>query len=323
MATLNIKPKLRRNSFFTTQSFYLILVLIVLFIIATTGNPNFLTYENIISVLEQVSVLGVISAGVTILMIAGNFDISLGAMAGLTCCIMARLINLGVNEGLASVIGIAFAIGFSSTNGSLSIAFMAPSFIISLATTGIFWGISLMITQGALESIYGQFEFLSRAKLFGTLPLVFIISVVVYIAVHLMLRYTQIGRRVYAIGSNPRASFLSGISVEKNKMLFFVINGFLVGIASNMLLSRLGGAVPATGSGLEMRAISAVVVGGVPISGGRGTILGTILGVLIMGIISNMLNLLRVNMYLQDILYGCIVLFAIGISSVRMRLGYK
>ena len=263
------------------------------------------------------------AAGATILIISGNFDISVGAIIGLACCVMAIMIIDGANYIVASLVGMCVAIAASSLNGVLSIALQAPSFIISLATTGIFTGISLLLTGGAIQTIYGQFEILGATRLFNTIPLVFVLSLAGYFIVHYLLKHTQIGRRIYAIGNNQYAAFLAGISVQKNKLLFFVINGILLGVASIMLLSRLGGALPSTGSGLEMRAISAVVVGGVPITGGRGTVFGTFLGVLIMGIISNMLNLLQVNAYMQNIFYGCIVLFAIGVSSLRMRLGYK
>ena len=136
---------------------------------------------------------------------------------------------------------------------------------------------------------------------------------------HFILIYTQIGRRIYAIGSNQRAAFLAGINVNANKILFFAISGFLVGVSSVLILSRLGGALPSTGAGIELRAIGAVVIGGVPITGGSGNILGTFFGVLLMGVISNSLNMLRINPYFQEMAYGILIIIAIAISSLRYR----
>lgn len=300
---------------------WVLLFFVVLIISGVTGSINvrFFAKGNIINILEQISVLGLISAGATILIISGNFDISVGSMMGLSTCIMAILMINGVNEGLASVIGIIICVLCSTLNGVLSVVFKAPSFIISLATSGIFYGIALSITQGIIQTIYGKFELIAGTRLFEFFPLIFFISIIGYLFVHFILRYTQIGRRIYAIGSNQRAAFLAGINVNANKILFFAISGFLVGVSSVLILSRLGGALPSTGAGIELRAIGAVVIGGVPITGGSGNILGTFFGVLLMGVISNSLNMLRINPYFQEMAYGILIIIAIAISSLRYR----
>jgi len=300
---------------------WILLFFVVLIISGVTGSINvrFFAKGNIINILEQISVLGLISAGATILIISGNFDISVGSMMGLSTCIMAILMINGVNEGLASVIGIIICILCSTLNGVLSVVFKAPSFIISLATSGIFYGTALSITQGIIQTIYGKFELIAGTRLFEFFPLIFFISIIGYLFVHFILGYTQIGRRIYAIGSNQRAAFLAGINVNANKILFFAISGFLVGVSSVLILSRLGGALPSTGAGIELRAIGAVVIGGVPITGGSGNILGTFFGVLLMGVISNSLNMLRINPYFQEMAYGILIIIAIAISSLRYR----
>lgn len=300
---------------------WVLLFFVVLIISGVTGsfNVRFFAKGNIINILEQISVLGLISAGATILIISGNFDISVGSMVGLSTSIMAILMINGVNEGLASVIGIIICVLCSTLNGVLSVVFKAPSFIISLATSGIFYGIALSITQGIIQTIYGKFELIAGTRLFEFFPLIFFISIIGYLFVHFILRYTQIGRRIYAIGSNQRAAFLAGINVNANKILFFAISGFLVGVSSVLILSRLGGALPSTGAGIELRAIGAVVIGGVPITGGSGNILGTFFGVLLMGVISNSLNMLRINPYFQEMAYGILIIIAIAISSLRYR----
>ncbi|MCS7247728.1 MAG: ABC transporter permease [Anaerolineales bacterium] len=298
------------------------LLLIVVFLISgVTGyvNPRYFMQQNLMNILEQISVLGLVAAGATILIIAGNFDISVGSMIGLSACIMAILINRGVNEFLVGVIGVLVCILCATLNGVLSVVFRTPSFIISLAMMGVYHGIALALTQGVIQTIYGRFEFIASTKLLGFFPLLFFISILGYLFVHIILKYTQIGRRVFAIGNNPRAAFLAGINVPLNTILFFFLNGILVGMASVLILSRLGAALPSTGSGLELRAIGAVVIGGVPITGGRGNILGTFLGVLLMGVISNSLNMMRVNPYFQEVAYGLLIIFAVAISSIRYR----
>jgi ribose transport system permease protein len=277
------------------------------------------------NVLEQLSVLGLVAAGATIMIISGNFDISVASIIGLSCCLMAIALNKGFSEISTMLLGIAVCVGCTVANGALSIFLNAPSFIISLATTGVFGGIALYITQGVIVTIYGQFEFFSATKLFGFMPLLFVISITGSVITHFILQYTQLGRRVFALGNNPNAAFLAGININRNKLGFFALNGIFVGTAAVLLLSRLGSALPSTGSGLEMNAIGSVVIGGAPINGGRGKIVGTFFGVLLMGLISNALNMLHVNPFLQRIATGSIIILAIAISSLRTKFsfGYK
>ena len=297
----------------------LLLVIIVISVITALINPRFVRINNLMNIFEQISVLGLMAAGATILIISGNFDISVGAIVGLSACVMAMLINSGVNSFVAAVVCIMVSMSCTTLNGILSIVFKSPSFIISLATTSIYTGIALFVTKGVIRTVYGQFDFLSSTRLFGFIPLLFIISVIGYVLVHLLLKFTQIGRRLFAIGSNENAAFLAGIDVVKNKLLFFAMNGFFVGMASVLLLSRVGSALPSTGAGYELQAMGAVVIGGVPINGGKGNIIGTFFGVLLMGLISNVLNILGVNPYLQEIASGTIIILSLGISTLRTK----
>lgn len=313
----SLKQSLRRVV--QNQWFLLLIVVLLISIVTGLGNPRFFVKENLINILEQISVLGLVAAGATILIISGNFDISVGSMIGLSASAMAILMNEGINDVVASLIGILICIVCSSLNGFMSILFRTPSFIVSLATLGVYHGLALAITGGVIQTIYGRFEWIAKTKLLGVLPLLFFISIAGYLLVHFILTYTQLGRRIFAIGANPRAAFLAGINVELNKVIFFAVNGFLVGVAAVLILSRLGAALPSTGAGLELRAIGAVVIGGVPITGGAGNVLGTFLGVLLMGVISNSLNMLRVNPYLQEMIFGLLILLALAISSIRYR----
>jgi ribose transport system permease protein len=298
--------------------FFLVVIIVALSIVAGIINIRFFSIRNILNILEQVSVLGIVAAGATILIISGNFDISVGSMIGLSACVMAIALKSGMNEVLVGFVGILVCVVSSLLNGGLTTRLGAPSFIISLATTGVFHGTALVVTEGVIQTVYEQFQTINNTNVFGFLPLMFVISILGYLFVFFILENTKLGRRIYAIGANSKAAFLSGIYVKGNTLVFFAVNGLLVGVASVVLLSRLGAALPTTGAGLELKAIGAVVIGGVPITGGTGNAFGTFLGVLLIGVISNMLNLSRVNPYYQEIAYGALVVISVAVSYVRI-----
>lgn len=300
---------------------WLLLLGVTVLLALFTGqqNPRFWSSANLINILEQTSVLGLVAAGATILVIAGNFDISVGALIGLAACIAAMMIIAGAPAILASLVAILVCVAGSMLNGGLSVMLKAPSFIITLAMTGIYHGMALALTKGVIQTVYGQYEAIASTQLFGVIPLVFAISVAGYLFIHFILRSTQLGRRAYAIGNNERAAFLAGIRVRKSQVMFFALSGLMVGLAAISLLSRIGSALPSTGSGLELRAIGAVVIGGVPISGGRGGVVGTAFGVLLMGVTSNALNMLRVSPYFQEMAYGALIIVAVAVGLLRQR----
>jgi ribose transport system permease protein len=298
---------------------FLLLVVILLSIVAGVVNSRYWWVGNLTNLLGQISVLSLVACGATILIISGNFDISVGANIGLSSVVMAMLMRSGVFPPLAAFIGLLVSVLCASLIGAASILFQAPSFIISLAAIGVFQGIALFITQGTIQTIYGQFETLGGAKLFNVIPLLFIIALVGYFVVHVILAYTQLGRCTYAIGNNPRATYLAGINVNRKKLLFFGINGVFVGVAAMLLLSRVGAAQPSTGTGIELQAIGSVVIGGAPMSGGKGNALGTFCGVLLWGVIGNALNMMRVNPYIQDVVIGLLIILAVAVSSLRLR----
>jgi len=306
---------------FATENQWVLLLLltVALGLLTASVNPRFLDQRNLISILDQSAVLGLVAAGATLLIISGNFDISVGAIIGLAAVTMAMLVLQGVPEPIAMLVGIIVCVVASVTNAVVARMFRAPTFIVSLATLGIFTGIGLALTEGIIQLVPDNFTFFSSTRLMGLLPLVFAVSLVGFVVVGFILRSTRLGRRTYAVGDNPRAAFLAGIDVSRTTVVLFAINGVLLGIAAIMLISRIGSALPSTGTGLELRAIGAVVIGGVPITGGKGGVVGTFFGVLLLGVISNMLNMLRVNPFLQDIAFGLLIVLAIGISAIRTR----
>ncbi len=308
-----------KKQMLANQWSFLLIVVAILSIIAGAVNPRYWWVGNVSNLLGQISVLSLVACGATILIISGNFDISVGANIGLSSVVMAMLMRTGVFPPLAALVGVLIAILCASMIGAASILFQAPSFIISLAAIGVFQGAALYITQGTIQTIYGQFETLGGVKLFNVLPLLFIVALVGYGVIYFILAHTQLGRCVYAIGNNQRAAYLAGIKVNRTKMLFFALNGLFVGVAAMLLLSRVGAAQPSTGTGIELQAIGSVVIGGAPMSGGKGNVAGTFCGVLLWGVIGNALNMMRVNAYIQDVIVGLLIIFAVAVSSLRLR----
>lgn len=303
-----------------SQWFILLLIIIMISAVTAIINPSFLKFTNILAVLSQVASLMLVAIGATIMIASGHFDISVGAVVGLSVCVMAKLVMSGVNDIFVFLAGVAVAVICCIINGALSIALNSPSFIITMATTSIYSGIGLLLTKGVIQTITGKFRFFSGVKIFGVIPVMLVIAFGGYIVAFLMMKYTQTGRQIYAIGANPNAAYLAGINVSRSKIKFFAMNGLLVGIAAAMFLSRLGSALPSYGAGMEMDAMGAVVIGGTPISGGKGSIVGTFFGVLLIGLISNALNMLHVDAYFQDIASGLLIIVALAISALRQVL---
>ncbi len=305
-----------RRSLFKNQWFFLLIAEIVLAVITGIVNPRFFSVSNLMNILEQIAVLGIVSSGMTMLIITGEIDISVGANIGITACVMAMLMNASLPGGyfIPLLVGVAVAVLNSFMVGITSIAFKAPSFITSLAFISVFKGIALALTRGSMQTIYGKFETLGLTRLGGVLPLSFLLGLGAYFLVFFILNFAKFGRRIYSVGSNPNAAYLSGISVNKTKIITFILNGLFLGFAAMILLSKIGAAQPSTASGIELKAIGAVVIGGTPLSGGKGRIIGTFFGVLLMGIISNSLNMLRVNPYYQEVTFGVLIIASLALS---------
>lgn len=301
----------------TSQPFVLFVFIIVVSVATNSVNDKFLTASTINSILGQAAGLGLVAAGATMLVISGHFDISVGRMVGLSMCSMAILLNGGMNPWLVSLIGILICVGCSVFNGALSILFNAPSFIVTLASGSIFYSIALLLTNGYMQTLYGKYRFLSSYKLFDVLPLIWLILLAGFVIVYLILKHTQTGRQIFAIGTNERAAFLSGVSINRSKIKFFVLSGILVGIASMLMLSRISAAQATTGEGMELEAIGAVVIGGSSINGGKGGVIGTFFGVILLSMISTAINMLHINAFYEYMVYGIVILLALAITAVR------
>ncbi|KRA24586.1 ribose ABC transporter permease [Microbacterium sp. Root61] len=295
----------------------LILVLIVVVVITTMGSDAFLTTNNVLNVLRQVSVVTVIAAGLTVLMISGGIDFSMGSNAAVTMGLVAQLLAGGTDAVWAIVAGLATATGIGLVNGLVITFTRVAPFVATLATATILDGLALFIINGMSVSSGAALTAFGSGAL-GGIPYLLLTAVVVCLVLGLALRYTAFGRNAFAIGGNEDVARLSGIPVVRSKLLLYSLTGFLAGVAGLMLLARLGAASPGAGGlTLELQAVAAVVIGGTSLQGGKGTMVGTVLGVLLLGVVANALNLLGVSSYFQLMSVGAVLLLAAIANSWR------
>lgn len=289
--------------------------LLVLITIVTILSPSFLSTKNIFNILRQTSVNGIIATGMTFVILTGGIDLSVGSILAISGAVCASLLASGQNIIIAVlaalIIGamVGFLNGFIITKGKLQ------PFIATLATMTILRGLTLVYTDGKpitlgsgdLAIKFGQ---IGGGKIFGT-PTPALIMILVFAICAFVLKNTQMGRYTYALGSNEEATKLSGLNTDKIKIAVYTISGILASVAGIIITSRLFSAQPTAGDGYELDAIAAVVLGGTSLTGGRGKITGTIIGALIIGVLSNALNILDVSSYYQMMVKGAVILVAV------------
>jgi ribose transport system permease protein len=304
-----------RDGKYSNQSLFLLLVIVTISVFISVTNIQFISSRNILNILQQISVVGIVSMGMAMVLISGGIDLSVGAIISLTCSLVAKLIVMDVNVWVAVLIGLAAATLCGFINGLIISKTGCAPFIITLGTLSIFQGTALVVTSGRIVNLSGQFDFLGRAH-FSFVPTYVLVFLVVCVIFYIILNYSRYGRRIYAMGGNEEATYLSGIKVDRYKLRVYSLNGFVVGIASLVLLSRLGSGNPVMGNGYELQSIAAAVIGGVTLDGGRGSVVGCFLGVLLLGIISNSLNILGVSPFYQNMVLGAIIVFAVIMSNL-------
>ena len=286
-----------------------LLIIVVILIIL---EPRFISTYNIISVLRQGSINGLIAFGVTIVIISGGIDLSVGSTLAFSGMVAAQLISNGVPSPIAFLIALVTGAIIGSINGVLIAKGKLQPFIATLGAMMVFRGLTLYISNGVPVSRLGEgfIGWIGRGYFMG-IPIPAIILILVFIVFAIFLTHTVFGKRIYAIGGNARAAKLSGINVERNIIYIYMISGLLAAFAGVILTSRLDSAVPTAGISYELNAIAAAVIGGTSLTGGRGKASGTLIGVLIIAVLINGLNLLGISAYLQQITTGLIIIFAV------------
>jgi len=294
-----------------------LIALLVIGVIGCTGSDVFLTQSNLTNLLERVAPIALIAIGTTLLMIAGDLDLSIGAAVSVISIVVAKSAEAGTVGTLVVAEAIGLGVAMSLLLGLLVTFIRAPAFIVTLGALSVFSGIALALTNGTSIVLSG-FEALGSGKV-ESIPIGALILLGVNALAWLLLYRTSIGRSIFAVGGNPDAARLAGFPVQTIRVLCFALNGALVGLGAAVLASNVGSGGPELGTGLELQVIAAVVIGGATLGGGRGSLLGTFLGVLLLGAIANVLNLLGAETYIGTIVFGAFIILAVTLRSERLR----
>jgi ribose transport system permease protein len=295
-----------------------IVALIILCAVISIVSPRFLGIANLRNLFTQISVNGVISLGMTFVILTGGIDLSVGSVVAISGAVAAATIQstgsiiLGVLAALFTGIFVGFINGLVVARGKIQ------AFVATLATQTVFRGVTYVFTGGnPISGLSDDFIKITNSRILG-IPVPVIITIIVFVICAYILTQTRYGRYVYAVGGNEDSARLSGISVNNIKIWVYIISGITAAIAGIIVTSRIGSAAPTAGNGYELDAIAAIVIGGTNLVGGEGTIVGTIIGVLIIGVLSNGLNLMDVSAFYQTIVKGLVILLAVLIDKKKL-----
>jgi ribose transport system permease protein len=302
-----------------TQKLLPFVSLIVLFVALSVASPYFLTANNLASVARQTAVFNTMALGMTIVIISGGIDLSVGSILGLSGLVGTMALERGYPIPVGVLIGLLVGTVCGLANGIMVTKLRIPPFVVTLGTLGIFRGLALIISNGLpVHRIPPGFSFLGEGNLLGV-PFVVWLLVICAVAVHVILEHTRLGRYAFAIGSNKIASLYAGIPVDFHVMAVYAIGGTLTGLAGMIEASRLMTGQPTAGQGYELQAIAAVVIGGGSLNGGEGSVVGTLIGAFIMGLLSNGADLLNISNYWQQVIIGSVIILAVTLDELRKR----
>ena len=292
--------------------------LIIFGVIVSILNPRFLSTANLLNILRQTSINAIIAAGMTFVILTGGIDLSVGSILAICGAVSASMLAAGVNGYIVLIITIILGTILGAISGSFISYGKLQAFITTLVAMTLLRGATLVFTDGKPISMgFGDnallFDTIGGGYFFG-IPVPIYIMIAVFAVCNYVLKNTKFGRYVFAVGGNEEATKLSGINVEKLKVKVYAISGGLAALAGIIITSRLGSAQPTAGTGYELDAIAAVVLGGTSLSGGIGSISGTITGALIIGVLGNALNLLDVSSYYQMMIKAIVILAAVLID---------
>lgn len=303
------------------QRYFGILIgLFALCLVLTLNSSAFLTSANIFNVLRQVSINAILAFGMTYAILIGGIDLSVGSVLALCGTVVTGLIvRNGVPISVAVIIGLLLGLSLGLFNGVIIAKTGIPSFIVTLAMMQIARGVAYVYTNGQpIRITEGAFIAIGTGYL-GSIPLPIVYTVLIFIIVSLLLNKTRFGRYVYALGGNKDAAMFSGIKINKITIAVYGMIGLLSSICGIVLCSRMYSGQPTIGTGFELDAIAAVVLGGTSMSGGIGNLGGTLLGALVIGVLNNGLNLLNINSFWQLIIKGTVILLAVYVDSAKKR----
>lgn len=292
---------------------------VMVFIIASLVSNKFLTFSNQMIILRTIAATALSAFGMSFVLLTGGIDLSIGSFMSLAGCLTTILISwYSIPTILAVPMALAVGLLFGAANGLIITKMHMPPFIVTLATMNIMRGISYTITGGKPVSVTADslFEKIG-AGFVGRVPIAAIYVVIAFIILWMVLNRTKFGHHVYAVGGNLNAARYSGINTDRTIFLAYVLTGVLSAFGGIILVSRLNSGQPTIGEGAELDAIAACIVGGMSLNGGAGTLTGSLVGAVLMGVIGNMLNLVGVNSFVQLIIKGIIIIFSVYINTIR------
>lgn len=300
-----------------------LVVLVIFCIIVSIINPRFLTVSNILNILRQTSINSVIAVGMTFVILTGGIDLSVGSILAISGAVAAAMISQGNNIFVVVIAALAIGAALGAFNGLIISKGKIQPFIATLGVMTLVRGYTLVFTDGKPISAGSAGASAAFANIgagyFLGIPLPIYIMILVFGLAYYTLRHTRTGRYVYSLGCNEEATIYSGINTDRIKILVYTISGFLAALAGIIITARLSSAQPQAGTGYELDAIAAVVLGGTSLAGGVGGIFGTVIGALIIGVLNNSLNLMDVSSYYQLLLKGLVILIAVLLDRKQKK----
>ncbi|BEU24372.1 MULTISPECIES: ribose ABC transporter permease [Paraburkholderia] len=312
MAQLSITPTNRA----TLQKLGPFIALLVIAVGLSIVSHNFLTVDNLLNVMRQASINALIAFGMTLVILLGGIDLSAGSVLALSSVIIASLLTSGMPAGLATLAGLVAGGLMGLVNGLVISKGKVAPFIATLGSMTVLRGLALVLSNGSPLSSFNSdfFSLLGGGYVARLVPIPVVLMLVMFAIFWVLLRKTVFGRHIYATGGNAESAKLSGVKVDRIQLYVYTISGVMAALAGVVLTSRLNSAQPTAGTGYELDAIAAVVLGGTSLTGGRGWIFGTLVGALLIGVLNNGLNLLDVSSFYQQVIKGGVILLAVLID---------
>ncbi len=302
---------------FRDQRVLMVGVILLITIVVSLISPKFVEIRNIVAIFQQVTVLGILTMAMGLLLISGGIDLSIGNIMVLSGVVISKVITGGGSIGGAIALGLLTGLACGFINGVIIAKSRCLPLIITLGTSQIFLGASLMITGGKFMNFKKKFDFIGRTRILDVFPVMLIFLLVMVVFAFVLLNYTRFGRRIVAIGGNERNAYLSGIPIDRYKIIIYSISGIISAVGSIVFVARLDSITATAGTGYELRALTAAIIGGITFDGGKGTIGGAFIGVLLLGIINNAMNILAVWPYAQTAISGGIIVVAVILSNLE------
>ncbi len=325
MAETNTDEAVQKRKFRLNNTATLFIILVVMFaVFSYIGKPFFFSKLNLIPMLNNLSFIGIIAAVLTMVMISGEIDFSVGGNVGLTACLTALLLDKGLPGWLVVVIALLAGLAMGAFNGMLVTVIGVNSIMATIGTMFIWRGIGYTLSNGeSMLAMNPVIDFIGRGFIFKVIPFPIILLVLFFLVTYMIMNHSKWGRKIYAIGANPTASYLSGINVKSVKFISFLLCGMTASLGGLILTSLSAVGMPQHGQGLELVIVSSIILGGTALGGGKGQILGTLAGVLILSILYNFLTIMNIYYFYIQIVQGSVLILVVSTYEIRQAMARR